>query len=693
MTVLIIITLIFILLFFIIRKISNKKIRNVMQILLVVFALEIYVFNFNSFRLVFKDFEEKTFTPDQMKTTNIKYNEDDGTYELEGTQASIEIDNVNTEIGTINLNIDLLNKSKLAYNLAYTDETRANYEETNYNRLPTKVLVNDVDRSKYITCYLSGDSQKFKINFFQDQDGTNTIIKINDITINKEIKLFDNISILRVFILSLISILIYLMITAKLFNMPYENEKQSIILMLIVGVLIIITVWISASTHTQNSYMYKNFSNALSQGKISLEEKPSDELMNLPNPYDITMRGEGNVSYIWDASLYNGKYYIYFGILPFLILPVTSKIIFGEMITQKLGVLLFSIITIIAISKLIVLLYKRWFRNIKFNYLLLAIIGTISGSLIFWINRRPDVYEFVLSSAMCFSSLGLCFFFKAIEKEVNYKYLLLSAICLALSVACRPNHLLISLLIAPKLIQILIQNIKNKKNALKLICVIGIPYVVVGISLMIYNYVRFDSILEFGTKYQLTVNDFIRLKNRIMSIPAGLITQLLTIPNMQQTFPFFYLKGDTAIPYYGYYYVGLAGGLFIFNPINFILLLLPGLKKKIKEKEAYNFIVVTIIVAFIICVADILLAGTLQRYSMDYAWLLNIASYLTLFIIISNIKSDEIKKYLLKAVIIVTMFMLVVNFIVGGLVSENNFLETLNSEVFYTIRYLICFWE
>ena len=33
------------------------------------------------------------------------------------------------------------------------------------------------------------------------------------------------------------------------------------------------------------------------------------------------------------------------------------------------------------------------------------------------------------------------------------------------------------------------------------------PYLVIGILLMLYNYLRFDSPFEFGQSYQLTITD------------------------------------------------------------------------------------------------------------------------------------------------------------------------------------------
>ena len=49
------------------------------------------------------------------------------------------------------------------------------------------------------------------------------------------------------------------------------------------------------------------FTRALLQGKISLIERPDKELINLPNPYDYTVRED--IRYIWDVALYILEYY------------------------------------------------------------------------------------------------------------------------------------------------------------------------------------------------------------------------------------------------------------------------------------------------------------------------------------------------------------------------------------------------
>ncbi len=100
---------------------------------------------------------------------------------------------------------------------------------------------------------------------------------------------------------------------------------------------------------------------------------------------------------------------------------------------------------------------------------------------------------------------------------------------LALAVGCRPTYLFISLIILPILAQKLIKNVKskNKKEVIKELIAVMIPYITVGLALMYYNYIRFDSIFEFGAKYQLTINNMAKLGSRLYTIPKRIIMQFI----------------------------------------------------------------------------------------------------------------------------------------------------------------------
>ena len=150
---LILITIFFVISFFALYK-MNFKYKNVLRIILVVLALEVYVFNFNSYRTSFKNFEQKELKKENFILKNMEYDEQNDMFTIKKGEetSSIIIDNINTEIATIKIEGDGVNTNNIEYSINYTDSSSSNFRS-----MPKKVLVNDLEKSKYTTCYLSGN--------------------------------------------------------------------------------------------------------------------------------------------------------------------------------------------------------------------------------------------------------------------------------------------------------------------------------------------------------------------------------------------------------------------------------------------------------------------------------------------------------------------------------------------------------
>lgn len=670
---------------------KNKTIVDITRTILIILILELSIFNINSYRLMFGEFEYIKYNVEELDLKD-GLEQKDGEYitSKEITQ-NIEINNINKEIGTIKLNIDT--NRPIEYKIYYTDKTSANYRE-----LPSKTLVNQIENSKSIPTYLSGESNKILV---QLKIPENTKFNIDSIEINKNIDFKFNI--VRVLLLFLGWFFLYAMRNFEEFNIPYskKNKLQLIIIIWVTIISIWLVYWITSTSlikteEKTNNYITPYMGQAVDMvldGNVYLAQQPSKELMNLSNPYDNTLRNAENVDYVWDMAYYNGKYYVYFGILPVITVMAPYKIITGQYMELNKVVFIFATLTVIFIIKTIMLIFRRWFKNVPFKFLILFIIAVISGGLIMWICRRPVTYEVAIISGYYLVIQGIFFILKTIEKEkINYVYMCLSCLSLALSVACRPNLMIASLLIVPVLLKIFIDNVKNKKNILKNIFVVAIPYGIVGISLMIYNYVRFDSIFEFGAQYQITVNDMRNLDNRIMAIPVGIISYLFKIPTIISQFPFAQISYDT-ITFYGYYWSSaMAGGIFILSPICFALFLIPKIRNKI-NKELFFTIVMLSTIGLTICIIDIILGGNSQRYAADYAWMFLFAAMMTILALYQILKNEQIKKYIYKITLFLVIFSGIINFLLGGIQSEDNCLKSYYPEQYYGIRYGISFWE
>ena len=649
--------------------------KVLLKILAITLICELLIFNFNSYR-VLSNKNKKEFSGSHIKY--VETNDENLTY--------IQIENINTEIKTVH--VELKNDEIVNYEFIYSDETTSGFFGT-----PVKTYVYSLENSKYIPCYLSGNSESFGIKIYKGN------VEIESITINEKIPL--NINITRGLILYLTILFIYLIKTDENFKIPFseKNFNQEFALLVVLAIFLCTASYINDFSKERGHYDYysKQFVDAIMSSNVSLEELPKEGILSLENPYDPIARGEAGVirerDYIWDAALYEGKYYVYFGILPALILLVPYHIITGEYMICATAVLIFSVLTAISMKALIKNIFTRFFKEIPFKFMLFSLIILLFGSQILILNGIPRFYELPIISGIFFAITGINFMFVATKsKDIKYKYMFISCLLLSLSVACRPTDLFASLIILPVIIKIFIKNIRDKKNILRNILAVCIPYLTVGFLLMYYNYIRFGSIFEFGASYQLTINDMSNLSNRFMVIGMGLICNLFSIPNTVPSFPFLY-NHNNLLTFYGYYYIeNMIGGLFILVPTCFAIFGLYKIFKNSKNKELFETILIYTIVGFLICVISIMMGGSMQRYIVDYAWILIIAGCLSFTEIYNLYKSDEAKNIIKRVFGILTIYIIIIN-CCAGIVSEKSFMKNNSPKEYYKLKYSVDFWE
>ncbi len=683
------------------NKINNFK-YGIISIIFISFICELTIFNINCYRLKFSKYEEKTFDITECELQDFLYDSEKNEYIMNENSACIILDNLNIEIGTIYINgevqdiiekeedeqneiIQTTRENKIEYQILYTDKTSENYRE-----LDSKVLVNSLENSKYTTCYLSGESPKVAIKFYGEKGNS---FKFDSIILNKDVPFELNIP--RILFLISIVTLIYSLKKLDFWNLNYkDNEsKATDMFLLTLFIFIVLNICISQNTIVNTPDFYcDDFSRSIINKKFYLEKEPSEKLLKLENPYDSTVRSRDICE--WDSALFEGKYYIYFGILPQLILFVPYMLITKRFLTSGIGVLIFSIFALFFLGLLLFEILKKWFKDIPLKLWFFAEIILLSGSVIFNLIGRPMFYEVLPASGLCFASIGIFFAFNFfILNPDKYRNLFLACSFLALSVACRPTMLLVSLIIMLPILKLFITNIKEKKNIIKTILSICIPYLTIGSLLMIYNYIRFKNPFEFGTIYQLTVNDMGNLKYRLLTIPAGLVISLFKIPRFVPQFPFI-VQDSKTISFFGYFYTeDNIGGLFMLVPICFAVFFLPKLRGKFEDKKLEYIVKAFIIVGLLMCCLSIYNAGVLQRYLVDYAWLLIIASLIIILTFYKNFQTQEMKAFFTKFIGYITIFVFFVNLMSGVIVGEKDYMKEYYPKAFYNIRYSICFWE
>ena len=245
----------------------------------------------------------------------------------------------------------------------------------------------------------------------------------------------------------------------------------------------------------------------------------------------------------------------------------------GEFLSISYGTLIFLAVAAFLTVKLVAEIIYRYLKKTPLSLVILFSIFMLFNNKLLCLMARPYVYEFVIAAGYCFVTAGVSIFLQYLRTE-RKKYLLISCTLMSLAVACRPPTLFISIIIFAKLLYDVVQQIKIKKlkEIIPVILLSLIPYLIVGILLMIYNYVRFENIFEFGANYQVSVTDFRNFGTNINRILIGLLAYFFSPVNFITEFPF--VTSQNWVPEYnGYYFsIGIGGGYFATSIIGIILL-------------------------------------------------------------------------------------------------------------------------
>ncbi|HEX2123960.1 MAG TPA: hypothetical protein VHL59_20205, partial [Thermoanaerobaculia bacterium] len=83
-------------------------------------------------------------------------------------------------------------------------------------------------------------------------------------------------------------------------------------------------------------------------GQLSMAHPPPPELARLANPYDMNARGDLPV--LWDASYFEGRYYLYFSPVPVMLFYVPVRLIAKAYPSDELAATFFAMIAFLILA-------------------------------------------------------------------------------------------------------------------------------------------------------------------------------------------------------------------------------------------------------------------------------------------------------------------------------------------------------
>ncbi len=277
-------------------------------------------------------------------------------------------------------------------------------------------------------------------------------------------------------------------------------------------IAIFISLWYITSgrmlTWTPSTIYFDRQANAFLAGQLALLEKPPAALVALANPYQYQNRTKAGIvtsDYIWDASLYKGKYFYYWGPVPAL-MAAAVKLFHPSWVIQDQYLIIFSIIGLaIVLAVLFSWLQKNYFPGIPGWVVLGVTLLGVLNTPVFWLVNHPDVHEVPIATGQLFLVLGLYTALRGMQtKKHPVPLLALTGFFWGAAIASRidlgPGLAWMILLVCLFLV---LRSGKGQMSAGALFALI-LPLLVWGAGLAWYNYARFGNILETGHRYQLT---------------------------------------------------------------------------------------------------------------------------------------------------------------------------------------------
>lgn len=252
-----------------------------------------------------------------------------------------------------------------------------------------------------------------------------------------------------------------------------------------------------------------------------------------------------NISWL-ELAEYNGEYFVSFppfpSVIQFLLYPI-----FGLNTPDNL------INTMVALGTF-VLIY-RFFRNREFGGFMSSVFALMMtlGTNLFYLSVTGWVW--FSAQAQSFLLCVLCIYLIYSKKKIAWYF---SFLCLGLAFACRPFQIVY----VPLILYVLYKNVDIGKGFLKtaLSCMkYVLPLMFIGICAALYNYIRFDSFIEFGHTY---LPEFVSASQFSFSYVPGNFLEILKLPEIQ--------NGELILPKFNGTLFFLVNPVFIFLAVNLI---------------------------------------------------------------------------------------------------------------------------
>ncbi len=379
----------------------------------------------------------------------------------------------------------------------------------------------------------------------------------------------------------------------------------------------------SLNPNPENTY-YNQLMRGFLSGHLNINVEVPPGFQKLANPYDPTQNRKYRAP-IRDTSYYKGKFYLYFGVTPVVLLYLPWTVITGHYLSDRDAVAIFFSLGFLVIWQLLCEIRRRYFPEIRLGsfapgiFILGLILGLTQGGLVF------DVASV---STLAFAMLALGGIWLALHESSTRRIWCLAgaSLCYGLAIGSRPSLLLGAVILLLPVAQSWHEAagaVARRRAAFWLVPAIG-PILLVGIGLMIYNNFRFDSPFEFGRRYQLTQDYDSSTAQQLNPHYLGFNLRYYFWEPVRWSGYFPFIQETHLTPLPSGYAKGLQanyGGIFYKYPFIFLVFSLSWLwrNKAARVVSALRWFMIALFLLFVACTPiDCLLLTASMRYALDF---------------------------------------------------------------------------
>lgn len=580
------------------KYIAAVKKANVWILLIIAFFLaaflDLFVFQFSYFSQDFGDYNRMELDLSQMEGYNgeaLPLLPENATVSFDGLSERVRSVTVHTA-GPVQV---------LSGNIGICDEANA-YRTMGAGRFQ----VNPGGQESTFTVRLNshGNLTRLRINFTEE---LREPVFLLSVVLNERIPL--RIHGLRLFLMTGLFFVVISVLRFRLYEAEYCPEKKSHRRMnlMVLAFCLLVSCWILYGGAPSHQYLrsypslaelrsseqvvdaYMQQLDAFEKGRTSLDLDVNPALEELDNPYDKGERDKKEVAYHWDRAYYNGQYYSYFGLAPLFMVYYPVYWLTGQLPTELLAGTLLTVFAVIAVFGAVHGLCRLFRPRANLVLYLLGEAAVVFGSFLYLMQASVSFYYLPLISGTGWLAAFAAFScFACLDKRGIRRMLLfaLAGISVVMVVLSRPNMVLLAAAFAaPLFLRVLFDRTALPKDKLRCALPFLIPVLLGGIGVMYYNQIRFGSVFEFGTAFQLTESD-IRYNGLTLSLHHFLSMLYHYFAESfvyTEFFPFLRFTTERCVDFGNYLYQEYSAGLFQM-PLN-LGVLLAGLTLLRKDKK------------------------------------------------------------------------------------------------------------